>query len=247
MPARSKNGFSLIELLVVIAIIAILAGILFPVFLSAKAASKKTTCQSNLRQLYAAFELYAQDWDGCLPSPGGQPGDLTYWAQETKGLDVYLRCQSMGSRSVFCCPAYTGKWASKWSPRTYSMNSFLREPADLPYPACIAYLDGIEITSITSAAETVLLYEGTPVDDTDSSGEGYVARCGNWAGVRGYYPSPRPHWQMADKPWHGNYNNYLMCDGHIMSREPEKYPAFRGPTSTEDNIWYARKLRYDAR
>ena len=243
MPARAKNGSSLIELLVVIAIIAIVAGLLFPVFASGKAMSRKTTCQSNLRQLYAAFELYAQDWDGCLPCPGGQPGDLTYWAQESKGLDVYLRCQSMGGRSVFCCPAYTGKWASKWSPRTYGMNSFLREPADIPYPGGNDYLDGISLTSIMTASETILLFEGIPGDETHYDGEGYVYRCGNWTCVRGYWPSPKPHYQLADRPWHGNYNNYLMCDGHVIQRQPEKYPGFAGPTSAEDNLWYARKFR----
>ncbi len=44
-------GFTLIELLVVIAIIAILAAILFPVFARARENARKTSCQSNLRQL----------------------------------------------------------------------------------------------------------------------------------------------------------------------------------------------------
>ena len=46
-----KDGFTLIELLVVIAIIAILAAILFPVFLSAKEKARAATCFSNLRQI----------------------------------------------------------------------------------------------------------------------------------------------------------------------------------------------------
>lgn len=242
VPVRAKNGFSLIELLVVIAIIGVLAGILFPIFLSAKAASGKTTCGSNLKQLYAAFELYAQDWDGSLPCPGGQPGDLTYWAQETQGLDTYLRCRRMGSRSVFCCPSYTGKWKTPWAPRTYSMNSFLREPADVPYPGGNDYLDGIEVTSLGAPSETILLFEGIPADATYYDGEGYTYRCGNWTCVRGYYPSPKPHWQLADKAWHGRKNNYLMCDGHLMCREPERYP-FAGPLPGKENLWYARKFR----
>ena len=243
MPTRIKNGFTLIELLVVIAIIAVLAGILFPVFLSARMAARKTTCQSNLKQIYSAFQMYAQDWDGVLPCPGGLAGDLTYWAQESKGLDVYLRCQRMGSKSVFCCPSYTGKWQTQWAPRTYSMNSFLREPADIPYPECIGYLDGIEVTSISTASETILLFEGIPADGTHYLGEGYVYRCGDWTCARGYYPSPRPHWQLADKAWHAKKNNYLMCDGHLVCREPERYP-YSGP-SWKENLWYARKLRYE--
>ncbi len=61
-----RRAFTLIELLVVIAIIAILAAILFPVFAQAKAAAKKTTCLSNMRQLSVGALLYELDNDGAL-------------------------------------------------------------------------------------------------------------------------------------------------------------------------------------
>ena len=50
-----RRGFTLIELLVVIAIIAILAAILFPVFLTAKAAAYRSQCASNVSQLARAM------------------------------------------------------------------------------------------------------------------------------------------------------------------------------------------------
>jgi len=59
-----KKAFTLIELLVVIAIIALLAGILFPVFAQAREKGRQTACQSNLRQLAFANQMYAADWDG---------------------------------------------------------------------------------------------------------------------------------------------------------------------------------------
>src|SRR3954462_12041414 len=65
---KVRRGFTLIELLVVIAIIAILAAILFPVFAQARAAARKASCLSNLRQLNAGATMYAQDYDEHLLS-----------------------------------------------------------------------------------------------------------------------------------------------------------------------------------
>ena len=61
---RVKNkGFTLIELLVVIAIIALLAGILFPVFAQARAKARQVVCMNNEKQLATAMIMYAQDYD----------------------------------------------------------------------------------------------------------------------------------------------------------------------------------------
>lgn len=249
MPARnnalSRVGFTLIELLVVIAIITVLAGILFPVFGSVRSASHKAACQSNLKQLYSAFQMYTQDLDGVLPCPGGVIGSHSYWAQEGDGIEKYLNVQRMGLRSSYCCPAYSGRWKEyKYSPRTYSMNSFLREPPDLPYPACLTVMKGVCIANIVSPSQTILLYEGVPADSTNPQyGEGYVYRCGDWTQVRGYYPKGNKYWKDADKAWHHGRNNYLMVDGHIITMDTPTYPDFTGPTGTADNLWFVNRLR----
>jgi len=64
---RANHGFTLIELLVVIAIIALLAAILFPVFARARENARKTSCQSNEKQIGLGFAQYAQDYDEQFP------------------------------------------------------------------------------------------------------------------------------------------------------------------------------------
>lgn len=63
-----QRGFTLIELLVVIAIIAILAAILFPVFARARQAAYNAGCQSNLKQIGIAMNMYSQDNEETYPS-----------------------------------------------------------------------------------------------------------------------------------------------------------------------------------
>jgi prepilin-type N-terminal cleavage/methylation domain-containing protein/prepilin-type processing-associated H-X9-DG protein len=67
MGRNSRAAFTLIELLVVIAIIAIIAGILFPVFARAREAARKTTCLSNLKQIGHAVRMYIDDNDETFP------------------------------------------------------------------------------------------------------------------------------------------------------------------------------------
>lgn len=102
-----RKAFTLIELLVVIAIIAILAAILFPVFAQAKAASKRSACLSNLRQIGLANEMYLNDYDDLMPwvpdawlklTPAVDSGGKTYaglgpfmplWEPYIKNQELY--------------------------------------------------------------------------------------------------------------------------------------------------------------
>lgn len=62
------RGFTLIELLVVIAIIAILAAVMFPALMMARANGQISKCIAHERQLLGSLLMYTQDWGGRLPS-----------------------------------------------------------------------------------------------------------------------------------------------------------------------------------
>jgi prepilin-type N-terminal cleavage/methylation domain-containing protein len=65
---KLQHGFTLIELMIVIAIIAILAAILIPNFLHARAESVTAACEGNEKQLATAEEEYAVDNGGAYAS-----------------------------------------------------------------------------------------------------------------------------------------------------------------------------------
>ncbi len=109
---RRTKGFTLIELLVVIAIIAILAAILFPVFLRAKEAARRSTCLSNQRQLGIASCLYADSNNGWYPYPSraGTQALFPSYAftstnTDTSGELMHLLRPYITNKLVYYCPA----------------------------------------------------------------------------------------------------------------------------------------------
>ena len=98
---KTRSAFTLIELLVVIAIIAILAAILFPVFARARENARRSSCQSNLKQIALGIKQYTQDYDEKFPNQVVGGGSATNppvgWADE---IQPYLK-----STQIYQCPS----------------------------------------------------------------------------------------------------------------------------------------------
>lgn len=156
-----KQGFTLIELLVVIAIIGILAAILFPVFARARENARRSSCQSNLKQLGLASMQYSQDYDGRFvlsisPNAAQTPPDGIYWFNE--GADPnwvwpQLLHPYHKSIQVFNCPSMN-EYMHKPYYGHYGANAFI-----VGRSAYGAYLNEIHTAAIPSAAGTYLFMD----------------------------------------------------------------------------------------
>ncbi|HEX8465200.1 MAG TPA: DUF1559 domain-containing protein [Abditibacterium sp.] len=93
-PPHLRRAFTLIELLVVIAIIAILASILFPVFGRARENARRSSCQSNIKQIGLGFEQYKNDYDGYYT---GSVVNNISWSTL---IDPYIK-----NTQIFICPS----------------------------------------------------------------------------------------------------------------------------------------------
>ncbi len=160
---RPVRGFTLIELLVVIAIITLLLGVLLTALREARLISRRTACQSNLRQLAVTWQSYFDSHDGRLLKGinaninyGGKQGaGAAAWGGDPdnpirKPLNPYLQLEevSPGGCEVFRCPSDEG--SNQIRPRhfdhygtSYAMNVMLVGQTQLlilPFDPCAPVL-----------------------------------------------------------------------------------------------------------
>jgi len=84
-------------LLVVVAIIAILAGLMLPGLLRAKAQAYEVTCRSNMHQVHVVLDAYADDNDAWFPL---EPTEMN----PHPGLLAQLQANDGGLMSALYCP-----------------------------------------------------------------------------------------------------------------------------------------------
>lgn len=97
---RRQAGFTLTELMIVVVILAILAAMLYPVFVVTKQKAKETSAAASLKNLFMATTLYRQDQESNLeygsPADMGLPLGPGY-------IEVYQKVLGRNSRTQSPC------------------------------------------------------------------------------------------------------------------------------------------------
>jgi len=217
---KAKGGFTLIELLVVIAIIAILAAILFPVFGRARENARRSSCQSNLKQIGLGLTQYTQDYDEIIIN--GENNNQDNSTYQTRWMDRVM--PYVKSEQIFVCPSITTS-----NPYKLTTSTTNNSGTEVYYGANIAnYLNNTAVAgevpggSFTVPGRTYLLNTSkleTPattfwVGDTENSRE--IA----WNNIAGQPTITtnlfgRALGTLSER--HLDTINVLYCDGHVKA------------------------------
>jgi len=231
-----RRAFTLIELLVVIAIIAILAAILFPVFAKARDAARKSSCQSNMKQVLTGCMMYSQDYDEYLvnsygggnyivtaPAASGSYTHNVYWMGF---IQPYVK-----NTGVYMCPNFKTSTARVEDPNSPVYTSYGHNHDFLGWD--ISNGGGnLKLSDIRSPADTIFFTErvtrawtqiqANPDDEANISlgGNGDMwpsANCPDC--IRTY-----PQWNCCGAgagttigPVHSGTCTVGFCDGHVKS------------------------------
>ena len=237
--SSARSAFTLIELLVVISIIALLAAILFPVFARARENARRSSCQSNLKQLGLGVLQYVQDYDERYPSSGFPPHS---W----RGL-IYPYTKSA---QITACPSNperekTGFAASGNIPAfpvSYAASCvFGNESASALDPNGIGVLAcpdsswnqnfSIPASMVQDTARVIMIVEvTTPTSRYDVKDTARFAKPTDFAAAEGHLFAG-----------HLGTSNFLFADGHVKAMKPlstlNNCAPGAGCTVTQYNLW----------
>jgi len=112
MTNRRTIAFTLIELLVVVAIIAVLAALLLPALNRAREEGRRSYCASNLRQIGALCQMYADDFNGWYPPRWDNGNFITGTEINYSGCSFQIAGLGYLSPPATAVPAHLSKYTT---------------------------------------------------------------------------------------------------------------------------------------
>jgi prepilin-type N-terminal cleavage/methylation domain-containing protein/prepilin-type processing-associated H-X9-DG protein len=217
----ASKGFTLIEILVVIAIIGILSGILITALRGSRENALRAKATSDLRQVYTAITLYANDNGGRLPGPsyaGVGAGFRSFDQTLARYVAPYLDAPMPDGSEYSWVPALlpegfeeaSGNFDERRKGPAYMLNlskysdDNYSHPMGYPGTAGTGDLGPKSILTIPSPAEDLLMFS---IDVENIPGSpGWINR-------------------IAQYPIFGEARPYLYWDGHVKFETMEEREA----------------------
>ena len=223
-----RSAFTLTEMLLLLATLSILAAMLFPAFTRARRNAGRTNCQSNLRQIGAAWLQYAHDSDGtlmrfsteapcelCVAPTAATAAPTTqthYWWGDQKG-DKYDAAQSslrpyLAPGKSYSCPAFARVKGGELGLASYGYNAGTLSPTRYgPAPDFAPTPRPVKLSSLGDPARTVAFADAAQLNaKAQLRPSTYLSKPSD------DYPNFHAR--------HEDAGNVLFCDGHVAPMRP---------------------------